>query len=332
MVVAQEPALTAFADRDRQLRFLLSVDAVIFLLNIALASLIWRLLSTVFALHRQERVFLESIGDGVVAIDRSWKITLFNKAAERMTGWREDEVLGRPFRDHVKFLRERDRKENLGFIEEAMLYGESRPMANSTLLVARDGREIPIGDSASPIFGDDGVVAGVIIIFRDVTSENLARSLRTDFAYASHQLRTPINKALWHVEALLERVGKGADREHAVVAYRSLKDVRKLSEALLEVSRIDQGMINVSPGNVEAKALIGQVLDESREAPAAKDVAIDLDADEAAFDADPKLLNAAWRSSSRTRSTSAAPAAWCASSSAWARPTRFSRCTTRARA
>lgn len=216
-------------------------------------------------LSDKSQTLLQSIGDGVIAVDRYWNITLWNHAAERLTGWPKEEVLGKPFRERVRFIREHDRKENLAFIEEAMLYGETKTMSNSTLLLTRDGREVPVGDSAAPIFDEKGRVAGVIVVFHDASREKEASLLRTDFAYASHQLRTPINKALWSLEAAVEE-GAAADenlKEQLAVALRGVQDVQKLSERLLMVSQIDQKRMLAEFQDIELAPFLKDVMDEA---------------------------------------------------------------------
>jgi PAS domain S-box-containing protein len=268
---------------------------MILLVNVILAFVIWRLMRALFTMHEKERAFLESIGDGVIAVDRGWKVVLWNRAASQLTGWSSQEAMGQPSRNHVRFIRERDRKENLAFIEEAMLFGEVRPMANSTLLVARDGREIPISDSAAPLFDERGEVNGVIIIFRDATREKDAAMLRTDFAYASHQLRTPVNKAMWDLELAIEESKEDGLRERLKVAYAAIRDVQKLSSRLIDVSLIDQRQIvpnyqDVKVADVirEAMEPIGPVAAERKVQVLVKPVRAGL-----TIDTDPKLLKAA---------------------------------------
>lgn len=241
--IARETPTDAKLFVERELQRAAVFYGFILLLNIALAYFVWRLMRALFDMRGKERAFLESIGDGVIAIDRAWKIVLWNRAAAQMTGWTELEALGYPFRERVRFMREHDRKEDLSFIEEAMLFGESRRMTNHTLLLSRDGREFPIGDSAAPLFDEDGEVKGVVIVFRDVTREKDAGMLRSDFAYASHQLRTPVNKALWTLETVLDDAKDPEVRARLSVAYHAVHDLQKLSGRLIDVSMVDQKQI-----------------------------------------------------------------------------------------
>ena len=126
------------------------------------------------------------------------------------------------------------------FIEEAILFGKPRQMEDKTVLIAKDGREIPAGDSAAPIFDQNGKVSGAIIIFRDMTRERESQHLRSDFAYASHQLRTPVTQALYTLELALGEKELPIIKESMEIAYRAVKNVGRLVEQVLEVSNIDQ--------------------------------------------------------------------------------------------
>ena len=183
---------------------------------------------------------LESAGDGILAIDRSWNITLWNKAAGVITGWSEEEALGKPFRDIVKFMRENDKKENIAFIEETMLFGKPHFMEQRTFLARKDGTEIPVSDSAAPVFDEKGQVKGAIIVFRDASKEQDAQRMRSDFAYASHQLRTPVNQALWTLEIAQEAKSSEEMLDSLKIAYLAMQSVQKLADELILVSELDQ--------------------------------------------------------------------------------------------
>lgn len=191
--------------------------------------------------HRQ---LLESIGDGVLAIDRAWTVTLWNPAAERLTGWKREEALGKPLREVAIFLYEHSGKENVSFIEDAMIFGEPRSITEKTVLVRRDGRQLPIGDSAAPIRDEGGAVVGAIVVFRDATLEREAMEMRSDFTYAAHQLRTPVTKAMWSVEEAMAHEERPDVRKTIEEAYFALKSVVRLNDQLLLVSQLDQNLVH----------------------------------------------------------------------------------------
>lgn len=191
-VVVVQPTRTAFVERNRAVSRIAVVWALVI---VSVGFFTYRLLrdrTLILAQRDRERILLESIGDGVIAIDRDFHIILWNKSATLLSLWSRDEVLGRPMREVLRFIRESDKKEDIVFIEEAMLYGEQRAMAKNTLLIRKDGTEIPVGDSAAPVFDYSGQVAGAIIVFRDVSKEHEEQKVREEIVSQTiHDLRAP---------------------------------------------------------------------------------------------------------------------------------------------
>ena len=171
-------------------------------------------------------------------------------------------MFGKLLRNFLKLIRESDRKENIAFIEEAIVYGRVGFLEHSTVLITKDGKEIPIGDSAAPIFDSAGLVIGAIIIFRDVTMEKESHSLKSDFAYASHQLNTPVTKALWNLESALEEEDAKKIKEKIGIAYQSAKSIQKLNNQLYAISEIDQKIIIPKLEELKLIDVVGEVLEE----------------------------------------------------------------------
>lgn len=210
--------------------------------------------------NRKNELLLQSIGDGVIAIDKNWNIIQWNPAASRITGWSEEEAVGRPFRDIVKFLREHDRSENVLFISDAMLSKKVRFMEDHTVVVRKDGSELPVGDSAAPIIADDGDVRGAIITFRDMSREREAQLVRSNYAYAHHQLRTPVTVAAWSIQAALDEKDPAAARMAVANAAKAMQSVSKLTEGLVEVSGLENGMLIPKMAEVNVASLIDEVV------------------------------------------------------------------------
>ena len=119
-------------------------------------------------------VTLQSIGDAVLATDAGGRITFLNPVAARLTGWAEEEALGQPARDVLRTVDEQTRESGEDMLARVLREGCVVSMANHTVLVARDGREIPIEDSAAPIRDSAGNVLGVVLVFHDVTEKRRA--------------------------------------------------------------------------------------------------------------------------------------------------------------
>ncbi len=112
---------------------------------------------------------LASIGDAVIATDAAGRVRFLNALAERLTGWPDAEAAGRDTRAVFRIVNERTRAEVPAPIFEALRTGASATLPADTLLIARDGSELPIDDSAAPIRDATGAVSGAVMVFRDVT-------------------------------------------------------------------------------------------------------------------------------------------------------------------
>jgi diguanylate cyclase (GGDEF)-like protein/PAS domain S-box-containing protein len=129
------------------------------------------------------RITLKSIGDGVVATDINGLITLQNESSDAIAGWTESEVKGRPF-DEVYVLK----NEMTGVVvenpvEKVLRTGKTVGLANHTVLVNKEGRHIPIADSAAPIQDAAGDMFGVVMVFRDVSQEKVHQDMILYLSY-----------------------------------------------------------------------------------------------------------------------------------------------------
>jgi PAS domain S-box-containing protein len=97
------------------------------------------------------RITLSSIGDAVIAADPHGRVTFVNATAERLTGWPETEAVGRPLHDVFNIINEKTRQPVENPATLVMKLGQVVGLANHTVLIARDGTERPIADSAAPI-------------------------------------------------------------------------------------------------------------------------------------------------------------------------------------
>ena len=129
------------------------------------------------ALRRQSewlRITLASIGDAVISTDAEGRVTYLNGVAESLTGWTESEAAGRLLPDVFHIVNENTRLPAENPALRALREGTVVGLANHTLLIARDGTERPIDDSAAPIRDEAGDSVGAVLVFRDVTERKLA--------------------------------------------------------------------------------------------------------------------------------------------------------------
>jgi PAS domain S-box-containing protein len=113
---------------------------------------------------------LYSIGDAIIITDKKGIILRMNFEAENLTGWKESEAVGKPLTDVFVIRNEFTREPINSPVDIALEKGLSTNLANHTILLSRDGRELPIMDSAAPIKVKNDIV-GVVLVFRDQTEE-----------------------------------------------------------------------------------------------------------------------------------------------------------------
>lgn len=120
---------------------------------------------------------LYSIGDGVLATDTLGHITRMNPVAEALTGWPIAQALGHPVDEVFCIVHEQTRAPAVVPVMTVLSTGRIQGLANHTMLIARDGHEHPIADSAAPIRDTTGQMTGVVLVFRDVSAERDAHRM-----------------------------------------------------------------------------------------------------------------------------------------------------------
>jgi PAS domain S-box-containing protein len=113
---------------------------------------------------------LASIGDAVIAADADGKVTFLNAVAEGLTGWSQADAAGKTMSEVFVIRSEATGMPVENPAQRAMREGIVIGLANHTVLIHKDGRAIPIEDSAAPIRDDRGRVLGVVLVFHDVTT------------------------------------------------------------------------------------------------------------------------------------------------------------------
>lgn len=203
---------------------------------------------------------LSSIGDCVIVTDASGNITFMNPVAVKVTGWSESEALGKPLREVFHIINEQTRKEVEDPVAKVIRSGMVVGLANHTLLVRKDGTEIPIDDSGAPVRSVNGELHGVVLVFRDFSEARRAQSellaakeeaetantaKDTFLAMLSHELRTPLTPVLAILQAwqLAGEVPESL-RNDIQMLRRNIELETRLIDDLLDLTRISRGVFS----------------------------------------------------------------------------------------
>jgi PAS domain S-box-containing protein len=215
---------------------------------------------------------LENIVDGIVTIDSGGTMLSVNPAAERLFGWRAEDMVGR----NVSMLMpEPHRSAHEGYIARYLATGESRVVGVGRQLFGQrsDGRLFPFELSVSVIRSERPIFISVV---RDISDRlaaqeamrkaketaEAANEAKSDFmATITHELRTPMNGALGMLDLLLRGELSPEQRRKAEIAHRSARSLLTLINDILDFSKLEAGGVVLEDADFELEPLVAEAMD-----------------------------------------------------------------------
>lgn len=206
---------------------------------------------------------LASVADGVYVVDNAGEIVLWNKSAEIITGFEEDEMLGRECFT-ASSVTDGDEAQCTSMCGTAASMEEGAASVGYEVLACRkDGDKIWLSVSAAPI-REAGEVVGIVHVFRDISEYKQIDRMKSDFvATVSHELRTPLTSILGFSKTLLRSDTNfpDASRESFLLEIvREGERLARLIEDVLSVSRIEAGSLRLDLKPVEAAPAVQHVV------------------------------------------------------------------------
>ncbi|MEO0364341.1 MAG: EAL domain-containing protein [Pseudomonadota bacterium] len=184
------------------------------------------------ALFREKesaQITLQSIGDGVITTDEKYIVEYINPVAEELTGWKVDDATGRPLDEIFRSFHEETCEPLENPLAIAVRRSRSVKTNRPTLLIRRDGNELYIESTASPIRDGHSVITGGVLVFHDVSE---ARELNRKLSYqASHDVLTSlVNRR--EFEKRVERALQSAESREVshVVCYLDLDQFKIIND------------------------------------------------------------------------------------------------------
>ena len=226
------------------------------------------------------RTTLASIGDAVIATDAEGRITMMNPLAESLTGWKMEQAADLPLEKAFNIVNETTRQLVESPVTRALREGIIVGLANHTILIAKDGTERPIDDSAAPIRCKEGRIVGCVLVFRDITerkqAEDQLRELAANLSEANrrkneflavlaHELRNPLAPIRNALQIMRLAEGNGETVKFASeIMERQVDHMVRLVDDLLDLSRISQGRIELRQERVDLSQVLHHAIETIR--------------------------------------------------------------------
>ena len=184
-----------------------------------------------FEEKERAQVTLNSIGDAVACTDAAGKLTFLNLVAEKLTGWTWQEAAGLPMPEVFRILDTTNREVIPNPMDRAVRGDQTVHLPANSILVRRDGFEIPIEDSVAPIHDGEGRAAGAVIVFRDVS---VARAMALQMTHsAEHDFLTGLpNRMLLNDRISQAIVLASRHNKHVAVLFLDLDGFKHINDSL----------------------------------------------------------------------------------------------------
>jgi PAS domain S-box-containing protein len=223
-----------------------------------------RLYQSVLRDKQQLDAIIEQSADGVMILDSRWRITTFNRAMERLTGWPREEAIGRPCAEVLAI--QTAQGVNICLVDCPLQ--RQPPATNPTAegwITSRDGRRLYVRSHYSVQRGPQGEFQGAIANVRDVTDQKIEEEMqRTFLSVISHELKTPVSIIKGYAETLA-REDADWDRDTLRDGLKVIgEEADRLAQqigGLLEVSRLQAGGIRLELTDWALPPLAEQVVE-----------------------------------------------------------------------
>jgi PAS domain S-box-containing protein len=220
------------------------------------------------SLRRQTQLILESAGEGIIGIDRRYRITFVNPTGERMLGYAPGELAGKDI-----FLALHPTRadgvpvpQNETPIFSALVEGNQRSLAEGAFW-RKDGSSFPAQYIGSPIRGEGGII-GAVITFQDVTRRREVERMKDEFiSVVSHELRTPLTSIRGALGLLASgKVGAFQEKGQRMldIAVNNTDRLVRLINDILDIERIDSGRVTMQKRPVAIGELMQQAVEVMR--------------------------------------------------------------------
>ena len=210
----------------------------------------------------KSEVVINAITDGVLALDSQGTIQLINPAAQTLVGWGKHDAVTLSYKSVLKILNAKNIEVTPAEDPVAQALMTNQPVKTDNLNIqTQSGKNFMAAISVSPV-GQLG--KGVIVVFRDITTERSDERQRAEFiSTASHEMRTPVASIEGYLGLALNPATASIDakaRDFITKAHESAQHLGRLFQDLLDVSRADDGRLTNNPTVIDIVPFVHEIV------------------------------------------------------------------------
>ena len=205
------------------------------------------------SLRNRLETVINSMSDGLIAVDEDGRVVTFNRAAATILGKQRGRVIGKTIGEVIRLRDE----------EGGTVPLEGDIPAGLAFVVRRRGGDVPVAVASSPLRDEGGQTSGRVYVIRDMSREHEVERMKSEFlANVSHELRTPLTPIIGYSEILQKKeVPAERAREFARGILESARRLERIVAMLLDFSAMEGGRLSITAEPTAVRPLVGEVID-----------------------------------------------------------------------
>lgn len=225
-------------------------------------------------------LIINTIEDGVILIDEQQTIQLINPGAAAITGWKADEATNINVQQVMHLVDDKGQPINDNDNPLIQIFRTNQTLrSNKAILANREGKQVPISMSLTPLMDDQQRVTAAVAVFRNVSEERAEERQRADFiSTASHEMRTPVAAIEGYLALALNDKVSTIDnraRNYLEKAHSSTQHLGQLFQDLLTSAKAEDGRLTSHPAVFEFGSFLEQLTSDLRFVAEKKGLSVD---------------------------------------------------------
>lgn len=209
-------------------------------------------------LRARIETIIESMADGLIAVDSERKVLAFNRQAENLTGISHADAIGRPVREVLRVAN------GEGGAVELDVYELNEGSSGGIFLEQEEGDGVPVAVTSAALRDELDEVVGAVAVIRDMTREREVERMKTEFlSNISHELRTPLTPIKGYAEILLRKeLSQDKIKQFSSSILESTGKLERIVQLLVDFSAMEAGRITTRKAHIDMAGMLQGVVAE----------------------------------------------------------------------